>query len=119
MSEYLRWNQKTITDFSDARINSLYNEGYVFTRLGKDIMDQTRSLRIDLSQFALSSENRRILRKTEDIALAVVPLPYADYHWEIGRMAKSFYGTKFGKGTFSANKVKELLTEPEKGKVGR
>ena len=52
---YLTWAEKTITDFSDANINSLYNEGYVFTRIGKGVMQQTRSVRIDLSKFELSS----------------------------------------------------------------
>lgn len=33
-----------------------------------------------------------------------------DYDWLIGKMAKDFYTVKFGEGTFSANKVKELLT---------
>jgi len=111
---YLSWDQKTITDFSNENINSLYNQGYVFTRLGKGIMDQTRSIRIDLSQFELSSENRRVLRKTENILLQKFPLPYTHYDWAIGKLGKNFYDTKFGSGTFSANKLKELMTSPEK-----
>lgn len=73
-------------------------------------MNQTRSVRIDLDKFALTSENRRILKKTEDIGLKMYDLPIDNYHWSIGKMAKHFYDTKFGAGTFSANKVKELLT---------
>lgn len=107
---YLKWNEKTITDFSDENINSLYNQGYVFTRVGKGVMYQTRSLRIDLSKFELSSENRRILKKTEDIGLKTCEIPYVDYIWEIGKFGKDFYETKFGKDIFSANKIKELLT---------
>ena len=67
MNDYLTWDEKTITDFSPENINSLYNEGYVFTRKEKGIMNQTRSVRIDLSHFELSSENRRILKKTKGI----------------------------------------------------
>lgn len=111
---YLYWNQRTITDFSDQNINPLYNQGYLFTRLGKGIMHQTRSLRIDFSKFKLSSENRRVLRKTEALHISVHPLPLSDYSWKIGKLAKDFYDTKFGQGTMSANKVKELLTDPEK-----
>lgn len=111
---YLKWDEKIISDFSDQNINSLYQEGYLFTREGKGAMYQTRSLRIDLEKFELSSENRRILRKTEGLSLERHPLPCLDYHWSIGKMAKDFYDTKFGKGTFSVNKVKELLTEPTK-----
>jgi len=110
MSRYLSWNEKTITDFSDKNINSLYHEGYVFTRLGAGVMHQTRSIRIDLSKFELSSENRRILKKTEDLRLEIENLPYKNYDWSIGKLAKDFYDKKFGKNIFSANKVKELLT---------
>ena len=108
---YLKWNEKTITDFSDEKINRMYNDGYVFTRRGKGVMQQTRSIRIDLSQFELSSENRRILRKVEGLNLDIIPLPHSDYSWEIGKLAKDFYDSKFGAGTMSANKVKEMLTD--------
>ncbi len=111
---YLKWDEKIITDFSDQNINNLYDKGYVFTRKEKGLMQQTRSVRIDLSKFNLNSENRRILRKTEDIQMGIIPLPFPDYHWSIGKLAKDFYDTKFGDGTFSANKVKELLTDPKK-----
>ena len=107
---YLHWNKQTITDFSEDNITALYNEGYVFTREDKGSMDQTRSLRIDLSQFKLTSENRRILRKAQGLTLKTTTLPNQDYHWSIGKLAKDFYDTKFGQGTFSANKVKQLLT---------
>lgn len=108
---YLNWDEKIISDFSSETINSLYNEGYVFTRKEKGLMHQTRSVRIDLSQFELSSENRRILKKTEGLEIEATPLPYSEYSWQIGKLAKDFYDTKFGEKTFSANKVKELLTE--------
>ena len=111
---YLKWNEKTITDFSDENINSLYDEGYVFTRLGRGIMHQTRSLRIDLSKFELSSENRRVLKKIEGLNLNIEAIPYKKYDWQIGKMAKDFYDSKFGAGVFTANKIKELLTNRDK-----
>ena len=110
MNKYLKWNETTIQDFSPENINSLYNQGYVFTRVEKGYMNQTRSLRIDLSKFELSSENRRILRKAENLKLETKDLPLADYHWSLGKLAKDFYDTKFGDGVFSANKVKEILS---------
>ena len=72
MTNYLNWKQETITDLSAENITNMYNQGFVFTRRGKGAMDQTRSMRIDLSQFALTSENKRILRKTEDISLSAI-----------------------------------------------
>ncbi len=107
---YLKWNEKTTTNFSDDNINSLYNEGYLFTREHLGSMYQTRSLRIDLNKFKLSSENKRILKKTENLTFTSYELPVTSYNWQIGKIAKDFYETKFGKGVFSANKIKELLT---------
>ncbi len=106
---YLKWDEQTIKDFSPENINTMYDRGFVFTRPSEGHMEQTRSVRIDLSAFELSSENRRILRKTEGLELHVQTLPLIDYDWTIGKLAKDFYETKFGPGVFSANKVKELL----------
>ena len=111
---YLKWDEKTITNFSEQNINALYNQGYLFGRTGKGEMYQTRSLRVDLKKFKLLSENRRILKKTESIKLEQHPLPCLDYHWSFGKLAKDFYDQKFGQRTFTANKAKELLTDVAK-----
>ena len=108
---YLKWQQIKTNDFSEQNINSLYADGFLFGRLGRGIMDQTRSVRIDLFDFQLSSENRRILKKTEGVEITNKALPYFSYDWKIGKLGKDFYDTKFGEKTFSANKLKELLTD--------
>jgi arginyl-tRNA--protein-N-Asp/Glu arginylyltransferase len=73
-----------------------YEKGFVFTRLGDGVLQQTRSVRIALKNFSLSSENRRILRKTEGLSLAAQPLPLSTYDWHIGKYAQDFYDRKFG-----------------------
>lgn len=108
--EYLHWKEETISDFSDANITRLYNEGFVFTRIGKGVMHQTRSVRIDLKKFELSSENRRIMKKI-DVEPEAFDIAAFTYHWSIGKLAKDFYETKFGEGIFSAQKAKEVLTK--------
>jgi len=113
MAEYLRFDRTTIDDFSDVNIETMYQKGYVFTRVGKGVMDQTRSVRIHLRSFKLSSENRQILRKMENLKMTTRELPFESYSWEIGKLAKDFYEEKFGPKTFSANKVKEMLTDAE------
>jgi len=118
-TNYLKWQEKTINNFSDDNINQMYDAGFVFTRKGKGDMYQTRSVRIDLDKFELSSENRRILKKTEDLKLKVNSIPYSDYSWEIGKLGKDFYEKKFGKGIFSANKIKELLTDENKSNFNK
>jgi arginyl-tRNA--protein-N-Asp/Glu arginylyltransferase len=112
--EYLHWDEKTITDFSPENIESMYQKGYVFTRKGKGVMQQTRSFKINTDNFELNSENRRILKKVPDIALTVQNLPLDNYDFLIAKIGKDFYDTKFGKGIMSAQKIKEMLTEPNK-----
>jgi arginyl-tRNA--protein-N-Asp/Glu arginylyltransferase len=114
---YLSWKEHTVTDFSPREIERLYDAGFVFTRRAKGDMQETRSSRIDLSKFDLSSENRRILKKTEEMKLSIGTLPYADYHWEIGKLAKDFYGSR--RAEFSANKIKELMTAEAKSNFNR
>jgi arginyl-tRNA--protein-N-Asp/Glu arginylyltransferase len=109
--EYLHWNEQRIADFSPENISKMYDAGYVFTRIGKGVMHQTRSVRIDLSKFELSSENRRILKKTADVTLGGTELPFTGYDFSIGKLAKDFYETKFGEGTMSAQKIKEMMTD--------
>jgi arginyl-tRNA--protein-N-Asp/Glu arginylyltransferase len=92
----------------------MYNRGFLFTRLGKGMMQQTRSIRIDLSKFELTSENRRILKKTDGLNSEAKALPLKDYDFRIGKLAKDFYATKFGEGTMSAQKIKEMLTSADK-----
>ena len=108
--EYLHWDEQTITDFSPENIAKMYGRGYVFTRKGKGVMQQTRSVRIDLKKFNLSSENRRILKKTEAISLNHKEMPLNEYDFKLGKIAKDFYEDKFGPGIMSAQKVKEMLT---------
>jgi arginyl-tRNA--protein-N-Asp/Glu arginylyltransferase len=112
--QYLSWDQKTVSDLSDANISALYNSGYVFTRLGKGVMNQTRSVRIDLSKFQFSSENRRIIKKVDDLSVKATTLPVPQYDFKIGKLAKDFYEAKFGPGIMSANKIKEMLCDETK-----
>ncbi len=116
---YLSWKEQTTTDFSETNIDRMYNEGFLFTRLGKGVMNQTRSLRIALNNFELSSENRRILGKTEELNLSVHSTPYVEYNWSIHKMGKEFYEKKFGEKTFSAQKIKELITNKDKSNFNK
>lgn len=107
--KYLNWKEEKISDFSPENITNFYDKGFVFTRISQGIMHQTRSVRVDLNEFELKSENRRILKKVEDINLEEKTLPLSDYSFTLGKLAKDFYETKFGQGIFSAQKVKEIM----------
>lgn len=117
--EYLRWDEKVITDFSEENISNMYDRGYVFTRIGKGVMHQTRLIRIDLSKFKLSSENRRIIKKFDNIKFKQTNLPFSEYKWTVAKLAKDFYDTKFSLGIMSAAKVKDLLTDPTKSNFNK
>lgn len=106
---YTKFAELNQEDFSPEILLEKYNEGYVATRKGKGHLEKIRSLRINLSDFKLSSENRRILRKFET-SIFSKPLPYQNYDWRIHKLGKDFYEAKFGANTFSANKIKEILT---------
>lgn len=110
MESYLCWDQKTVSEVDDTTFAYWYEKGYLATRVGRGILQQTRSIRIDLSVFRLSSENRRVLSKNNNRTCAFHPIPYELYHWRIHKMGKEFYEKKFGKNTFSAQKIKELFT---------
>ena len=114
MNNYLNWKSQTLTDFTPKSVSAAYTDGYVFTRLGKGLMQQTRSVRIDLSKFAMTSENRRILKKAGGLILQRAELALKDYDYSLGKLAKDFYETKFGPGVMSAQKIKEMLTDVEK-----
>lgn len=116
MSSYYKTDQITLRDLSQNSIEKKYADGYVFTRINKGIMNQTRSLRIRLSEFELSSENKRVLKHIEGLKVTTqaLPLSFEDYDWEISKLAKYFYDTKFGSHTFTVNKARELLTNPFK-----
>jgi arginyl-tRNA--protein-N-Asp/Glu arginylyltransferase len=107
--EYLHWKEERVDNETTEVVNKMYDNGFVFTRIDRGVMHQTRSIRIDLNKFELSSENRRILRKGENIILEKFSIPYSSYKWEIGKMAKDFYDKK-ADGAFSANRIKELIT---------
>ncbi|BCX13976.1 MAG: hypothetical protein KatS3mg085_508 [Candidatus Dojkabacteria bacterium] len=114
MSYYLNLSEIRVTDFSEENINKLYNSGYVFTRIDKGIMQQTRSIRVDLEKFSPKSKNKRVLRQTNDLKIEIKKLPLPKYSWKIHKMAKEFYNFQGGEGTFSASKIRTIFCNPEK-----
>jgi len=111
---YLHSDETTISNFDPSFIDEMYEKGYVFTRIDKGVMHQTRSVRINLDRFDLSSENRRVIKKTENITLSSSEIPYSEYDFSIGKLAKDFYAAKFGGNIMSAQKIKEMLTDATK-----
>ncbi|MBN1331992.1 hypothetical protein JW978_03855 [Candidatus Dojkabacteria bacterium] len=107
--KYYKTDEKEVDGLTGKEIEELYDDGYVLTRIGK--LQQTRSLRIDLSVFEPSSENRRVLRKAEELEMLSfdLPLPDNSTNWKVHSLGKVFYKEKFDDAGFSANKIRELL----------
>jgi leucyl-tRNA---protein transferase len=117
MHEYLIYKEQKIADFLTANVAAQYAKGYLFGRREKGDMYQTRSLRVNLEQFELSSENRRVLKKFPELKIELVTLPYPNYTWEIHQLGKTFYAEKFGDGTMSASKIKAMFTQPQQNNM--
>lgn len=107
---YINFGIKNLESPLDDNIIQAYEQGFVMTRVSPGHMEKIRSIRIDLKKFVPSSENRRILGKFNH-KIIKEEIPLANYDWHIHKIGKDFYDTKFGIDTFSANKIKEILTE--------
>lgn len=109
MGDYYKTDRKELNSLSLEKIENLYAQGYVLTRIPNLI--QTRSLRIDLSLFSLTSENNRVLNKTQNLNLVEVTLPLLknETNWAIIAKGKAFYKEKFKVVDFTANKFREIL----------
>ncbi len=114
---YFKSEEKDIDTDNPDEISNLYNEGFVFTRKSKGNLIQTRSLRVNLSEFELTSENKRILNKNLSLTLDFQLLPFVNYNWRIHTLGKTFYTKRFGDGTMSASKIKEMFTETDKSNM--
>jgi len=107
---YHKDQEENIIDFSERNIESMYDKGFKFTRLSKGNMQSTKNLRVNLSNFYIFTKNKRIISKYPNLEVRFESLPLANYDYKLGKLAKDFYDTKFGKGVFSVIKIKEILT---------
>lgn len=72
-------------------LDDIYNKGFLATRFSPKVFVLSRSLRIDMSKFKKTSENRRILRKTKYMDFEIHSLDDFQYHYSIGKIGKDFY----------------------------
>jgi arginyl-tRNA--protein-N-Asp/Glu arginylyltransferase len=94
----------------DDDIDKIFDMGFLPSRSKLNLFYLARSIRVNLSKLEPSSENRRILRKTEYLNLEVKDLKEFDYDYTMGKLGKDFYEKRFGKGVMSAFRIKWLFT---------
>lgn len=93
----------------DDEVDKIYEAGFLPIRNQPGVYYLSRSLRVDLVKFELSSENRRILNKTADFTYDVVPLSEFEYTPVVQKFCKDYMDQRFGKGYLTAAGVKNIF----------
>ncbi len=98
-----------LTRENKDEISKIYNLGFLPTRIEKDLFYLARNVRIDLKKFEPTSENRRVLKKTQGLELENIKLKNIDYEYSIGNVALEYFKEKFGRKIISTQKLKWLF----------
>lgn len=88
----------------------VYYDGWLPFRSKKDWFLMSRSSRVRLSDFQLSSENRRILKKTDGVSFSVIPVERFEYTPGVQKFCKRFADERFGKGVMPAAAIRKILS---------
>lgn len=88
----------------------LYERGFLPMRSVKSLYYLARSVRVSLEKFGLSSENRRILKKTQEFEKELVKLEEFNYTPPIQKICKNWFEARFGKGKISAAAIRKIFT---------
>lgn len=103
---YQVWLLKEEGDLAD----SIYACGFLPLRYLKNVFYLSRSLRVYLDLFNLSSENKRILNKTTAIEADLTALPDFNYIPQVQKMCKDYAQRKIGESVFSSQGIKNIFT---------
>lgn len=94
-------------NIASQNIEEAYQKGLLPQRNQKNLFYQETSGRSNLSNFNLSSENRRILRKTEDFSFEIVPVK--DFEFNIEIQKQIFHWIKSLGWDFPVSSVKNIF----------
>ncbi len=90
----------------------IFNAGFLPSSRNLDRFYLCRQVRVNLSKFKPSSENRRILRKGSGIELKLVPRDKFDFTPERRAFFKTYADIKFGKDVMSYERLDGLFGSP-------
>jgi len=91
------------------QVEKIYENGFLPIRSIKNVYYLSRSLRVDLSKFKLSSENRRILRKTQNFESDLIPLTEFNYTPKVQKFCKDYMVSRFGKSSLTAAGIRSIF----------
>ena len=94
------------------RPRQLFDSGFLPASRVLDRFYLCRQVRVNLQQFAPSSENRRILRKGEGIQVRLVPRGSYQFTAQRREFCKGYADIKFGKDLMSFERLDNLMTSP-------
>jgi arginyl-tRNA--protein-N-Asp/Glu arginylyltransferase len=90
----------------------VFDAGFLPSSRQLDRFYLCRQVRVNLSKFKPSSENRRILRKGNGIAVELVPREKFEYTPERRTFFKTYADIKFGKDVMSFERLDGLFSSP-------
>jgi len=89
--------------------HEFFERGFLPSTRQMDRYYLCRSLRVDLSRFAPSSENRRIIRKNESIGFDLTPRAEFDYTEDRREFYKRYADIRFGKNVMTHQRLDNLF----------
>ena len=93
-------------------ISRIFNAGFLPSSRLLDRFYMARQIRVDLKEFKLSSENRRVLRKGKNIGCKLYKREEFPYTEERRQAFKQYADARFGAGVMSLERLDELFRSP-------
>jgi arginyl-tRNA--protein-N-Asp/Glu arginylyltransferase len=90
----------------------IFDAGFLPSSRQLDRFYLCRQVRVDLTKFEPSSENRRIVRKGKGIEVKLVPRNQFDYRPERREFFKTYADIKFGKDVMTYERLDALFAAP-------
>jgi arginyl-tRNA--protein-N-Asp/Glu arginylyltransferase len=87
----------------------IFSQGFLPSSREMDRFYLCRNVRVDLRHYEPSSENRRILRKGEDIQATLVPRGKFDYNEQRREFCRAYADFKFGRNIMTRERLDALF----------
>ena len=92
--------------------SDIFDAGFLPSSRQLDRFYLCRQIRVDLTEFKPSSENRRIIRKGKGINVELIPRVKVDYTPEQRQFFKTYADIKFGKDIMTFERLDALFDSP-------
>ena len=95
-------------NIKNNNIEESYEQGLLPQRNNKNLFYKETSGRSNLAKFSLNSENRRILRKTDDFTFEIIPIENFDFNIEVQKQC--YHWVKELGWNFPTSSIKNVFT---------